>query len=206
MNRKIVNALEILKDAFKGDNEAIHALRTLEGLATLKDAPDKIVDEFPLTKEFLKLKKGIAIYSDGACRGNPGPGSYGVMGQNSKGELLFTEAKIKNPTTNNQMELMGALVGMEWALKDDLFDTAIVYSDSKYFVNGMNSWVSGWKRKGWKKADKKPIINLEIWQKLDQAREKFKDISFVWVKGHSGHPQNEYCDQLANKALDQAGH
>ena len=109
------------------------------------------------------------------------------------------------------MELEGAIVALEElerCLKQHLHSTpkgVILFSDSKYVVDGITQWVDGWKRRGWKKADKTVPLNLDLWQRLDHAVSKFPSLKFRWVRGHSGHPQNEYVDQLANKALDESG-
>ena len=111
-------------------------------------------------------------------------------------------------TTNNRMELEGALQALEALTREDtkaLSKSVFLYSDSKYVVDGIEKWVPGWKKRGWKKADKKEPENLALWQELDTVVGKFKKLRFQWVKGHAGHPQNEYCDQLANQALDEAG-
>ena len=178
----------------------------------------KQCDFITSTENHAKLEKpqiaedyNIVLYSDGACRGNPGPGGWGVLAQNSKGDVLFESCGFERDTTNNRMELSGAIESIK-KLKtfydeenqgDNLEDLRILlFSDSKYVVDGIQKWVPGWKKRGWKKADKKPPENLDLWQNLDELYEKFSDIEFRWVKGHSGHPQNERCDELANLAID----
>lgn len=136
--------------------------------------------------------KKVTIYADGACSGNPGPGGYGVI-------LVYrgTEKCLSagfEETTNNRMELMGAIAGLE-ALREPC--EAEIVSDSKYLCDAINrGWLSDWKARGWKKADKKPVLNVELWQRLDALLEQHK-VYFTWVKGHNGHPYNERCDQLA---------
>lgn len=136
--------------------------------------------------------KHIDIYSDGACSGNPGPGGFGtiiVYGGIEK-EISGGEAV----TTNNRMELSGAIAGLE-ALKYPCEVT--LYSDSKYLVDGITKgWAAGWRKNNWIKSDKKPALNPELWQKLLELLEVHK-VTFVWVKGHNGHPYNERCDRLA---------
>ena len=178
----------------------------------------KQCDFITSTENHAKLEKpqiaedyNIVLYSDGACRGNPGPGGWGALAQNSKGDVLFESCGFERDTTNNRMELSGAIESIK-KLKtfydeenqgDNLEDLRILlFSDSKYVVDGIQKWVPGWKKRGWKKADKKPPENLDLWQNLDELYEKFSDIEFRWVKGHSGHPQNERCDELANLAID----
>lgn len=186
---------------------------------TLKDAIDSLEEKnestvldtstFEIPKEVLGKEMSVAIFSDGACRGNPGPGAWACVAQDHTGHILFELSEVETLTTNNQMELKGALEGMLY-LKHKIPNFSQidlhVFTDSQYLVNGMNSWVVGWKNRGWKKADKKAPENLEIWQQLDSIRNDFKSLRFHWVKGHAGHPQNEFCDRLANIALDNEGH
>lgn len=144
----------------------------------------------------------VNIYTDGACSGNPGPGGYGTV-------LVYIDANgVKHEkelsegfssVTNNQMELMAVIVGLE-TLKKPCKVT--LYSDSKYVVEAFNSnWIDGWIKKGWKTSDKKPVKNLELWQRLLKAKEPH-DVEFIWVKGHAGHEYNERCDQLAVAARE----
>ena len=141
--------------------------------------------------------KHVDIYTDGACRGNPGPGGYGailVYGEREK-EMSGGEPN----TTNNRMELMGAIVALE-ALREPCEVT--LTSDSKYLTEAINKgWLASWKKNGWKKADKKPVLNVELWQRLDGLLDIHK-VSFVWVHGHQGHEYNERCDALATAFAD----
>ena len=143
------------------------------------------------------MTKNIEIYSDGACRGNPGPGGWGTLLKcnGTEKELYGAEPE----TTNNRMELMGAIMGLE-ALTEVCEVT--VTTDSTYVKKGITEWIENWKNKGWKTAAKKPVKNKDLWQRLDEAC-KPHDISWQWVKGHSGHDENERVDQLANKAIDE---
>ena len=137
----------------------------------------------------------VMIYSDGACSGNPGPGGWGailIYGGHRK-ELKGGEAE----TTNNRMELMAAISALA-ALKRH--SHVELYTDSAYVKNGISQWIHGWKRNGWKTADKKPVKNAELWQQLDELRAKH-DISWHWVKGHAGHPENERADELAREGM-----
>lgn len=139
----------------------------------------------------------VEIYSDGACRGNPGEGGWGVLlryGEKEKELYGYAEE-----TTNNQMELMAAIQGLE-ALTRPCKVTLV--TDSNYVRQGITEWIQGWKAKGWKTAAKKPVKNKELWQRLDQAAQAH-DVDWQWVKGHSGHPDNERVDGLANKAIDE---
>lgn len=157
--------------------------------------------DFPVAWEIQGKEMALALYSDGACRGNPGPGAWGCLAQNARGDILFEASGAEEETTNNKMELQGAI---EALVRAGPYQEAPVFlfSDSKYVVDGLEKWVPGWKKRGWKKSDKKNPENLDLWKKLDELREHFLCLRFLWVKGHGGHPQNEYCDLLANRALD----
>ncbi len=145
----------------------------------------------------------VDIYTDGAARGNPdGPGGYGCVLQyrDSKGNLHEREYSAGyKKTTNNRMELMAAIIGLEALTKACEVD---LYSDSQYLVNAFNQhWIDGWVKKGWKRGKNEPVKNKELWQRLLLAKEKHQ-VSFHWVKGHAGHEMNERCDQLATAAAD----
>ncbi|MHA7878344.1 MAG: ribonuclease HI [Saccharospirillum sp.] len=139
----------------------------------------------------------VTLYTDGACRGNPGPGGWGVVmqaGQHVK-ELYGGEPD----TTNNRMELMAAIEGLK-AL-NRACDVA-VYTDSQYLRKGVLEWMVGWKRNGWKTAARAPVKNQDLWQRLDEQLARHQ-IEWHWVKGHSGHPGNERADALANRGTDE---
>lgn len=145
----------------------------------------------------------VKIYTDGAARGNPeGPGGYGTVLEyvDPKGTLHVKEISqgyVK--TTNNRMELMAVIAGLE-ALNRPC--TVEVFSDSQYVVNAFNQhWVDGWLKKGWKRGKNEPVKNVDLWKRLLAAKQPH-NISFHWVKGHDGHPQNERCDELATSAAD----
>jgi len=134
----------------------------------------------------------VYIYSDGACSGNPGPGGYGVLLRQKDKELELSGGEPE--TTNNRMELMGVITGLE-ALKKPC--KVIVQTDSKYVVDGiMKGWAKSWKKNGWVKGDKKPALNADLWDRLLNLLEKH-EVEFNWIKGHAGHPENERCDKLA---------
>ena len=140
----------------------------------------------------------VQIYTDGACRGNPGPGGWGaVLRYGDKEKTLYGgEAE----TTNNRMELTAVIRALQ-CLKHNKRRVRIT-TDSKYVLQGMTEWIEGWKRKGWRTASKKPVLNADLWQELDALVQQF-DIDWHWVKGHSGHPENELADQLANRGIDE---
>lgn len=145
----------------------------------------------------------VTIYTDGAARGNPeGPGGYGVVLQyvDTKGNLHEREYSAGyKKTTNNRMELMAAIVGLEALTKPC---DVILISDSKYVTDAFNQhWIENWIIKGWKTAGNKPVKNVDLWERLLKAKEPHK-VVFYWVKGHDGHPENERCDKLATKAAD----
>jgi ribonuclease HI len=141
--------------------------------------------------------KKVNIYTDGACRGNPGAGGYGVILEYEGNEKEFSEG-FPN-TTNNRMELTAAIVGLE-ALK--LPCEVTLYSDSKYLVDAIQKgWLKNWRAKGWKKSDGKTVLNIDLWEKLTVQLEKH-NVHFEWVKGHDGHSYNERCDTLATTAAD----
>ncbi|MEE2671424.1 MAG: ribonuclease HI [Bdellovibrionota bacterium] len=169
-------------------------------------AEQNTAKDFLPPKELAGSVNALALFSDGGCRGNPGPGAYAYMLQNAKGEVLAEFSEVAAFTTNNKMELSGVIQGLKFAATEYGVGTKIfVYTDSKYVVDGIKSWVAGWKKRGWKKADKKEPENLDFWKELDQLNLKM-DLEFHWVKGHAGHPQNERVDELANLAMDANGY
>jgi ribonuclease HI len=139
--------------------------------------------------------KIVEIYTDGACSGNPGPGGWGAILRYGATEKEL--AGGESPTTNNRMELMAAIVALE-SLKRP--SQVAVYTDSQYVKNGITAWMPGWKKNGWRTADKKPVKNSDLWQRLDHAAKPHR-VSWNWVKGHAGHPENERADALARGAI-----
>jgi ribonuclease HI len=140
--------------------------------------------------------KHVDVYTDGACSGNPGPGGWGAIlrfGDKEK-ELSGGEAD----TTNNRMELMAAISALQ-ALKEPC--EVALYTDSAYVKDGISKWIFGWKKNGWKTADKKPVKNVELWQALEEARGRHQ-VTLHWVKGHAGHPENERADELARMGME----
>jgi ribonuclease HI len=140
----------------------------------------------------------VEIFSDGACRGNPGPGGYGTLlrcGQHTKELNGYDPA-----TTNNRMELLGAIIGLESLNKPC---NVTLTTDSQYVYKGMTEWITGWKKKGWKNSQKKDVLNRDLWERLDKAA-SIHQVTWKWVKGHAGHEENERCDELARAAIDQA--
>lgn len=145
----------------------------------------------------------VDIYTDGAARGNPnGPGGYGTIvfyvdSQGKEHIREFSQGYVK--TTNNRMELMAAIVGLEALIRPC---EVTLYSDSQYLVKAFNEhWIDQWVRKGWTRGKKEPVKNADLWKRMLEAKKEHQ-VTFVWVKGHDGHPQNERCDQLATTAAD----
>ena len=139
--------------------------------------------------------KTVDIFTDGACSGNPGPGGWGALlryGETEK-ELSGGEAE----TTNNRMELMAAIASLE-ALKNPVH--VRLHTDSQYVKNGITTWIHGWKKNGWKTSDKKPVKNVDLWQRLEASLKGHK-VDWIWVKGHDGHAENERADALARGAI-----
>lgn len=138
----------------------------------------------------------VRIYTDGACRGNPGPGGWAalLLAQEKEKEISGAEAH----TTNNRMELLAAIRALE-ALRRPC--EVELYTDSQYVRNGMTTWLKDWKRRNWRTADRKPVKNVDLWQELDALVERHR-ISWHWVRGHTGNEGNERVDRLANEAID----
>lgn len=138
----------------------------------------------------------VEIFTDGACRGNPGPGGWAALLRLGEHEKLLSGADAH--TTNNRMELMAAIEGL-MALKRS--SRVQLTTDSQYVRQGITQWINNWKRNGWKTSQKKPVVNQDLWRRLDEAL-KDHQVEWHWVKGHSGHPENERVDQAANDAID----
>lgn len=142
----------------------------------------------------------VLLFTDGACSGNPGPGGWAYILKHPSTAKSREESGGDPDTTNNRMELTAVIRGLEALNKPSLVD---LYSDSQYVLNGLSSWIVGWKRNGWRTASKQPVKNAELWQRLDELKAVHR-INFHWVEGHSGHPENERCDRLAVLARDAA--
>lgn len=141
--------------------------------------------------------QSVEIFSDGACKGNPGPGGWGVLLRYGKHEKQLYGGERE--TTNNRMELMAVIQGLRGLRRKS---QVRVTTDSQYVKNGITQWIHNWKRNGWKTAAKKPVKNADLWQLLDLEVAKH-DVTWHWVKGHSGHPENELADSLANKGIEE---
>ena len=141
------------------------------------------------------MSKKIEIYTDGACSGNPGPGGWGAILRYGVHEKELSGGA--EDTTNNRMELTAAIEALKALNKKGHVD---LYTDSTYVKKGIEEWMAGWKAKGWKTANKKPVKNQDLWQELDEMMQKH-NVTLHWVKGHAGHPENERADQLAVNAI-----
>lgn len=142
----------------------------------------------------------LFAYTDGACSGNPGPGGWGALLIARDGDTVLKERMLSGgeaDTTNNRMELLAAIHALESLTRPS---TLTVVTDSAYVKNGVTSWIHGWKRNGWKTADKKPVKNADLWQRLEQAQTRHQ-VTWQWIKGHAGHPGNERADELARAGM-----
>ncbi len=139
----------------------------------------------------------VIIHTDGACKGNPGRGGWGAILQSGAHEKELWGAEPE--TTNNRMEMTAAIMALEALKKPSDVD---LYTDSKYVMQGITEWIGGWKSRGWKTADKKPVKNEDLWRRLDEARTRHR-VSWHWVKGHAGHELNERADALANRGIEE---
>lgn len=140
----------------------------------------------------------VEIYTDGACKGNPGPGGWGAIlrWRGQEKELFGAELE----TTNNRMELLAVIQALN-SLKRPC--QVKVFTDSQYVQKGMTEWLAGWKQRGWRTASKAPVKNADLWQALEQAATRHAAVQWQWVKGHAGHPENERADALANRAISE---
>ncbi|MDR5611374.1 ribonuclease HI [Arsenophonus sp.] len=142
------------------------------------------------------MTKQVEIFTDGSCLGNPGPGGYGILLRYNKHEKTLSKGYFR--TTNNRMELMAAIIGLE-TLKQPC--QVILTTDSQYVRQGITQWIHNWKNRQWRRADKSPVLNVDLWQRLDAAISRHQ-IEWHWVKGHAGHAENERCDELARNATN----
>jgi len=153
----------------------------------------------PITSRY-KAVPELFAYTDGACSGNPGPGGWGVLLIAHNGDDVLKERELSGgepETTNNRMELLAAITALESLNRPS---TLTVVTDSAYVKNGITSWLHGWKRNGWKTAARKPVKNDDLWKRLDEAAARH-DVTWEWIKGHAGHPENERADELARQGM-----
>ncbi len=142
----------------------------------------------------------LVAHTDGACSGNPGPGGWGVLLEARNGGKVVKTRELSGgeaETTNNRMELMAAIMALETLERPA---SITIVTDSAYVKNGVTAWIHGWKRNGWKTASKKPVKNVELWQRLDEAQARH-DVTWKWIKGHAGHAENERADELAREGM-----
>ena len=142
----------------------------------------------------------LFAWTDGACSGNPGPGGWGVLLRAMDGDTIVKERELQGgeaDTTNNRMELMAAISALETLTRPSALT---ITTDSAYVKNGVTGWIHGWKRNGWKTADRKPVKNVDLWQRLDEAQARHR-VTWRWIKGHAGHAENERADELARAGM-----
>lgn len=142
----------------------------------------------------------LVAHTDGACSGNPGPGGWGVLLEAKDGDRVVKSRELQGgeaDTTNNRMELMAAIMALETL---ERASEITIVTDSAYVKNGVTGWIHGWKRNGWKTASKKPVKNVELWQRLDEAQARHS-VTWKWIKGHAGHAENEKADELARAGM-----
>ena len=140
----------------------------------------------------------VLLFTDGACSGNPGPGGWAYVLKHPASGSAREDSGGEADTTNNRMELTAAIRGIQALTRRSKIE---LWSDSEYVLKGLREWLPGWKAKGWKTAAKKPVKNVDLWQELDDLVQKH-DVTFHWVRGHDGHPENERCDRLAVAAIE----
>ncbi len=143
------------------------------------------------------MAERVDIFTDGACRGNPGPGGWGAVMRYRGNEKQLWGGEPE--TTNNRMELFAVIAALQALTRPAKIR---ITTDSQYVKNGINQWIHNWKRNGWKTANKKPVKNMDLWRTLDELV-TLHEIDWAWVKGHSGHPENELADELANRGIDE---
>lgn len=140
----------------------------------------------------------VELYTDGACSGNPGPGGWAFILKHPATGKLLKQSGGEPGTTNNQMELLAVIKGLNALSKPSNVE---LFSDSQYVLKGLSEWIDSWKKRGWKTASKSPVKNQALWQTLDELRSKHH-LKFHWVRGHAGHPENEECDRMAVEAIE----
>lgn len=136
---------------------------------------------------------GVELFTDGACSGNPGPGGWAFLLRHPRSGKAVERSGGERETTNNRMELTAVIEGLSSLTRRSVVE---LYSDSQYVLKGLNEWMPGWKKKGWRTASKQPVKNVDLWKRLDALKDEH-EIRFHWVKGHAGHPENERVDELA---------
>lgn len=151
-----------------------------------------------MSDETVQSRPLVELYTDGACSGNPGPGGWAYILKHPASGKAREASGGELATTNNRMELMAVIEGLRVLTRSSSVD---LYSDSQYVLNGLKTWLKGWKAKGWKTADKQPVKNQDLWQTLDELSAQH-EIRFHWIRGHNEHPENERCDQLAVAARE----
>jgi len=203
--KKVNKLIEELKVLLKENPNALFYLDELTRSCSENANSDNQLTENNSDTANESNKEFFYIYSDGGCRGNPGPGAYGFVIKDHQKNLVKEDSGYFPNSTNNKMEMMACIKGLDYLSKNfDLSKLNVtLISDSQYLLKGMKEWMIGWKKRGWKKSDKKEPENLNLWKQLDQFKTDIKTVEYEWVKGHSGHAENERCDELVNICLDQ---
>jgi ribonuclease HI len=204
--KKYLLTLKDIQKNFSKDKTICDLAKSLSAMLEKQESiPAEIKEESQWEiPSIVVSSNGLALFTDGACTGNPGPGAWAFVLQNAQGQILSEGSDVSSLTTNNKMELSAVIEGLLAAKKVcTTACTLYFYSDSKYVVDGFNQWIEGWKKRGWKKADHQPPENLDLWKQLDALKydPSFKNVFAHWIKGHAGHPQNEYCDEQCQKSL-----
>lgn len=211
MRKKLLRQLASIEKALNHSELGEHFAAIKNAIQLLPELNEKTT-EFEIPMDLIGKEMTYILYSDGACRGNPGPGAFGFIVQDSNGSIILENAQTFAASTNNRMELQGVISGLlelKALLEVDSLSLKDIHlriiTDSRYVIDGITKWITGWKNRGWKKADNKVPENLDLWQDIDVLTLSVGKLEFEWVKGHTGHPQNEHCDKIANQALDYAG-
>nr|CRH06751.1 Ribonuclease H [Candidatus Magnetococcus massalia] len=187
----------IIQQAKQADPAAPLSAAAVADNATAQQVETKTAEPQQAALDLDAVDAPIVLYTDGACSGNPGPGGWGVHGR--FGREVRNQQGWSPDTTNNRMEMLAAIHGLEVLPEGTAVE---LVTDSQYVKNGITKWIHGWKRKGWKKSDGKPVLNMDLWKRLDAASAQRK-VKWSWIKGHAGHEGNEMADQLAVNAISQ---
>ncbi|MBP5296004.1 MAG: ribonuclease HI [Bacteriovoracaceae bacterium] len=201
--------IQQLRQALPGEKEQ-NALQVIEDAVQALPEDDVKQPHFTQDHGLADHPQALALYTDGACRHNPGPGAWAMLLMDANNKIVTEASGSEFSTTNNRMELQAVIEGLKAAQQyfteqKNNTPEVFLFSDSQIVVNGLQSWLAGWKMRNWRKADGSPVENVTYWQELDLLAGQIK-LHPTWVRGHNGHPQNEYCDQLANRALDELLH
>jgi len=209
MKKKVcLKYIQQLRTQFCGDEEQKALDILTKAAAALPDDERPSLAQGKVEFDGEKFPQALAVYTDGACRKNPGPGAWAVVVQDAQSKVVAQSAGSDYQTTNNRMELQAVIEGLKIAI--NYFQeqaiaapgTVFLYSDSQLVVKGITEWMAKWKMKNWCKSGQVPVENVSYWQEIDALKSQVQ-LTATWVHGHNGHLQNEFCDRLANEALDE---